>query len=184
MRLARFCPRCAGALVRRIPELDSRLRNVCGACGFVLYMNPKVAAGTVPEHEGRIALIRRGVEPGIGLLSFPCGYQEIDETVEQCAVRETHEETGLEVTLGRFLGIYSYPADEGEGAAVGTGIVVVAWSASVASATLVAGDDALEAAWYAPEDVPWADLAFDSSRRALHDHFGLAAGSQPSCPEA
>ena len=58
----RFCPLCAAPLIRKIPELDDRLRHVCSACEFVLYLNPKAAAGTVPRApDGRVALIRRGI---------------------------------------------------------------------------------------------------------------------------
>jgi ADP-ribose pyrophosphatase YjhB (NUDIX family) len=173
MRQAAYCPRCAAPLVDRVPPLDNRARKVCGACGFVVYLNPKVAAGTVPVHGGRIGLIRRGVAPGIGLWSWPCGYVEIDETIEAGALRETYEETGLRVALEGLLGAYSYPVtgDPADTAALGssTGLLVLCWAAVRLEGELVAGDDADDAAWFRPEDLPWPELAFDSSRRALDD---------------
>ena len=181
---AKFCPLCAAPLVRKIPDLDDRMRDVCSACGFVLYMNPKVAAGTVPRApDGRIALIRRGIEPGKGDWSWPCGYVEMDETVPQCAVRETREETGLDVALGALLGIYSYPADREEGALAGAGMIIVCYAADVADpSTLVAGDDAQEAEWFAPDAVPWARLAFDSSHRGVRDDLERAGDPPPPSP--
>ncbi len=113
MHLAAFCPRCAAPLVDKVPELDNRPRRVCPKCAFVVYVNPKIAAGTVPVRDGRIALIRRGIEPSRGRWSWPCGYVEIDETVEEAAARETREESGLVVRLGSLLGTYSYPAARG-----------------------------------------------------------------------
>src|SRR5205823_8073629 len=63
----RFCPLCAGALGRGPVPPDQREQAVCGACGFVFYLNPKVVAGTIPEQEGRILLTRRSINPGRGL---------------------------------------------------------------------------------------------------------------------
>ena len=169
MHLAGFCPRCAAPLVERVPESDNRVRKVCGACGFVVYVNPKIATGTLPVRDGRVALIRRGVEPGLGQWSWPCGYVEVDETVEQAAVRETHEESGLEVRLGELLGIYSYPVLPDRGHSPTSGLVVVAWTTEGVSGTLEAGDDATHAEWYDLDEVPWDSLAFDSSHRGLRD---------------
>jgi ADP-ribose pyrophosphatase YjhB (NUDIX family) len=167
---ARFCPLCAAPLVQKVPEHDDRLRHVCSACGFILYLNPKVAAGTVPRApDGRIGLIRRGVEPGIGKWSWPCGYVEMDETVPGCAVRETREETGLVVELGELLGIYSYAADREEGALAGAGMIIACYAATTSDTLIVAGDDAEEAEWFAPDEIPWELLAFDSSHRGVRD---------------
>jgi ADP-ribose pyrophosphatase YjhB (NUDIX family) len=139
-------------------------------------MNPKIAAGTIPlGPDGRIALIRRGVEPGLGKWSWPCGYVEMDEDVPRCAVRETREESGLAIDLGPLLGLYSYPASvtEAVGDVSPTGIVIVCYRAKATDTVLVAGDDATEAAWFGPDEIPWDDLAFDSSRRGLSDFLGI-----------
>jgi ADP-ribose pyrophosphatase YjhB (NUDIX family) len=169
MHLATFCPRCAAPLVERIPELDSRTRRVCPSCGYVVYVNPKIAAGTIPFRDGKVAMIRRGIEPGRGRWSWPCGYVEIDETIEDAAQRETREESGLVVRLGPLLGAYSYPVRPADAHTPTTGLVVMAWSTSDVEGALVAGDDADDAAWFDAGAIPWADLAFDSSRRALED---------------
>jgi len=172
---ARFCPLCAAPLVRKIPEQDDRPRHVCSLCGFVLYVNPKAAAGTVPRaSDGRVALIRRGVEPGIGKWSWPCGYVELDETVPECAVRETREETGLAVELGELLGIYSYAAGCEEGLHAGTGMIIICYAAAATGGEIMAGDDAQEARWFAPNEIPWDLLAFDSSQRGVRDELRRA----------
>ena len=141
MHLAAFCPRCAAPLVDKVPELDNRPRRVCPKCAFVVYVNPKVAAGTVPVRDGRIALIRRGIEPSRGLWSWPCGYVEIDETVEEAAARETREESGLVVRLGGLLGTYSYPAERGAHPTPTSGLVVLSWATESVEGELVAGDE-------------------------------------------
>lgn len=171
MHEARFCPRCATALVEAVPALDSRMRRVCPKCSYVAYLNPKVAAGTVPIRDGKVALIRRGVEPARGAWSWPCGYVEIDETVEEAAARETLEESGLVVRLGPMLGAWSYPVRGGERHSATTGLLVMSWESGEVDGDLVAGDDADDAAWFPLDRIPWADLAFDSTRQALRETF-------------
>jgi ADP-ribose pyrophosphatase YjhB (NUDIX family) len=162
---SRHCPLCGAGLETRRPPGDGRDRLVCGACGFVLYLGLKVAAGTVPVLDGRVVLIRRGVAPGEGLWSFPCGFAEIDETLEQCAVRETREEAGIDVRLRGLLGAYSYPPSGGAGGRV----AIVCYAAEVAGGEPRAGDDAREVGLFLPDAIPWEDLAFASSRDALRD---------------
>jgi ADP-ribose pyrophosphatase YjhB (NUDIX family) len=176
---AKFCPRCAAPLVERVPEKDNRPRSVCPECGHVAYVNPKIAAGSVPFRDGKIAMIRRGVEPSLGLWSWPCGYVEIDETVEAAAERETREESGLVVRLGPLLGAYSYPVVPADGPTPTTGLVIMSWATGDVDGDLVAGDDASDAAWFAPDEIPWDELAFDSSRRALRDFLATTSRARP-----
>src|SRR5260370_2123925 len=70
----RFCPLCAGALGRGPVPPDQREQAVCGACGFVFYLNPTVVAGTIPEQDGRILLTRRSINPGRGRSTVPAGF--------------------------------------------------------------------------------------------------------------
>jgi len=163
LRGSRFCPLCGGPLATRVPPGDHRARLLCPACGFILYLGPKVAAGVVAERDGKVAIIRRGVPPGLGLWSFPCGFAEVDETLEQCAVRETREETGLEVALRGLVGVWSDAGD----ATRPFGVAVVVYAGEVVGGRATAGDDAAEIRWVGPGDVPWDDLAFESSRGAL-----------------
>ncbi|HEX5690224.1 MAG TPA: NUDIX hydrolase, partial [Roseiflexaceae bacterium] len=65
----RFCSRCGAALVER--EVRGRVRPTCQACGFVVYLDPKVACGVLIEREGRVLLVRRRNEPGRGLWCLP-----------------------------------------------------------------------------------------------------------------
>jgi ADP-ribose pyrophosphatase YjhB (NUDIX family) len=151
-------------MTRAIPPGDSKLRHVCTKCTFVHYLDPKVACGTIPEIDGKIVLIERGIEPRRGFWSFPCGFMEIDETTEQAALRETKEETGLEVALEGHLGTYSY-SDNFYGGA----IVVVVYRAKVVGGTLRADDDCSDAKVVSPVDIPWETLAFKSSISAIED---------------
>ena len=155
----RFCPECGAPLV--LEMRGDRERPVCPACGFVVYLNPAVAAGTLVEIDGRVVLIRRAVEPRKGYWGLPAGYVEADESAEEAAIRETREEAGLEVELDDLLGVYSFgegPHERG---------VLILYSAHVVGGELRAGDDALEARTFAPDKLP--EIAFSTHRDALRE---------------
>src|SRR5512145_452788 len=96
---ANFCPRCGGALVERYIEAEQHMRKICSGCGYIYYLNPKVVAGAVPRQEDRIWLVRRSIEPSSGCWTFPAGYVDLGESVPDAAIRETREETLLDIRL-------------------------------------------------------------------------------------
>ena len=104
MEEARFCPRCSARLEMR--EVNGAQRPRCPDCGRVIYYDPKLAATVVVERDDRVLMVRRAIQPGIGLWSLPGGYVDRGEVVEKAAAREVLEETGLQVDItGR--GIFS-----------------------------------------------------------------------------
>lgn len=124
------------------------------------------------DRPGRpVVLVRRGHPPPGHAL--PGGYVDIGETVEHAARREAREETGLDVSLGELLGVYSDPARDPRGHTVT--IVYVA----TASGEPVAGDDAADILVTDPEAAP--PLAFDHGR-ILGDYLARrrAAGRRGS----
>ena len=135
IEIPKFCSRCSAKLIEKIPPLDNRPRRVCPKCGQVHYVQPKIAAGSIPEKDGKIVLIKRGVEPRTGYWSFPCGFMEIDENVEGTAKRETEEETGLNVELSGHLGTYSYAESHDGGS-----IVIVVYRSRVLGGELKPDD--------------------------------------------
>lgn len=163
----RFCPLCGGALVRQRVLLDSKEQAVCSACGFVFYLNPKIAACTIPRVDGGAVLLRRAIGPSYGLWTFPGGFVDIGETLEDAAVRETLEEVNLQVKIDRLLNVYSYPE---------SAVVVVVYLADVVGGELRAGIEALEVRTFRPHEIPWEALAFESTAQALRqwtDGHGL-----------
>jgi ADP-ribose pyrophosphatase YjhB (NUDIX family) len=142
--------------------IDGWERLVCQECGFIFYINPKVAAGALIEDAGRVVLVRRGVEPRAGCWALPSGFAEYGETIEETAIRECREETGLEVELDDLLGVYSVKNDfHGH-------LVLVLYSAHVVGGELAAGDDASEVGLFAPAELP-INMAFQAHCQALHD---------------
>src|SRR5215217_514498 len=92
----RYCPTCGGSLQARTLKRGDPERMICGACGFVLYLDPKVAVGTIiraPDDHDRVVLVRRAIEPGYGLWVFPGGYVDRGERIVDAAMREAREES-------------------------------------------------------------------------------------------
>jgi ADP-ribose pyrophosphatase YjhB (NUDIX family) len=158
----RFCPRCGGGLDRRIVKANEPERLVCRVCSFIFYQDPKVVAGTVFTLKGGIVLLKRGVEPALGRWVFPGGYVDRGESVPDAAVRETKEESQLDVKLNSLLNVYSYPRSPN---------VIVVYAADVIGGKLAAADESVEARIFPPDELPWHDLAFDSTRDALNDYI-------------
>ena len=130
----RFCPKCGGTLSRQLLKPNEPKRLVCGSCAFIFYDDPKVAACTIPVIQGKILLLQRGIEPGYGKWVFPGGFLDRGERVEDAAIRETREETGLTVEVGHLLGAYSYP---------GYPVVVLVYPATVLAGAPQALDETL-----------------------------------------
>jgi ADP-ribose pyrophosphatase YjhB (NUDIX family) len=112
--------------------------------------------------DGGIVLLRRGVEPALGKWVFPGGYVDRGESVQDAAIRETKEESQLDVRLNSLLNVYSYPRSPN---------VIVVYTAEVIGGVLEAADESVEARIFSPDDVPWHDLAFDSTKDALNDYI-------------
>jgi ADP-ribose pyrophosphatase YjhB (NUDIX family) len=159
----RFCPACGGALEARRLKAAEPDRLVCTACGFIFYMDPKVAVGTIVRMaDDRLVLVRRAIEPGYGLWVFPGGYVDRGELVTAAALREAKEESGLDVRLEGLVNVYSY-SDGGP--------IIIVYAATAISGELCGDDECLDAALFTEETIPWGELAFRSTTEALQDYF-------------
>ena len=100
---AKFCPRCGQPADVAYPRSIS-----CPHCGYGAYFNPKPVAAAIPvTPDNKIVLLRRGFDPGKGLWTFPGGFVDLGETVEEAARREAREEIQVSVELGALVGVYS-----------------------------------------------------------------------------
>jgi ADP-ribose pyrophosphatase YjhB (NUDIX family) len=157
----KFCPKCGQGLEAKSLKAGEPSRLVCGACSFVFYLDPKVAAGTITLVDGGVVLLRRGIDPQWGKWVFPGGFVDRGESVQDAAVRETLEEVRLRVSLTGILDVYSFSGND---------VVLVVYAADVVGGELGVGDEAEDVKAFAPEQIPWPDLAFDSTRDALRDY--------------
>jgi len=160
-RSLKHCSRCGAELAFGSVDGEDRDRLACSNCGFVAYVNPRLVVTTIPvTDDGEVVLIRRGIEPGRGSWAQPGGFLEIDETAIEGAVRETLEEIGLVVEPTSIVGLYSRPQ---------AAIVVVAYEARIVSGEARTSAEAIEVASFAPADIPWSGIAFNTSIWALRD---------------
>ncbi len=131
------------------------------------YPHPAVTTDCVvfgfDGRELKVLLIERGLEPYKGMWAFPGGFMRIDETAEQCAIRELKEETGMVLTqvrqLGAFSGVHRDPRER---------VVTIAFYALARQSEVIGGDDAAHARWWPIKEIP--QLAFDHDyilRRAM-----------------
>jgi len=154
----RYCPICAGPLRRE--AIANLQRLVCQSCGEIHYENPKPSVALLCRNAaGEILLVKRNTEPGVGRWCLPGGFLEMGETVQQGALRELQEETGLEGELVRVVDAASklngYYGD----------VVVIAFEVRITGGRLAPGDDAAEACYFSPGALP--DIAFGSHERFI-----------------
>ncbi len=169
----RFCPVCGQPLEPRVLKANEPTRLVCTsqACGFVFYLDPKIAVGTVIRMPGdRIVLVRRAIEPGYGKWVFPGGYVDRGEEITLAAIREAREESGLDVRLDYLINIYSY---------AGRAPIVVVYAATFLGGELAVDDEGLEARAFSAIEIPWEQLAFRSTHEALTEYLEGRRAREP-----
>jgi ADP-ribose pyrophosphatase YjhB (NUDIX family) len=165
-----FCSQCGQPVEFRVPPGDHLPRYVCAHCGTIHYLNPRIIAGCVPDHEGRILLCRRAIEPRLGYWTFPAGFMENRETVQQAAARESLEEAQAHVQIGSLLAVvHVLEANQ----------VHMFFRAILPRAEFGIAPESLEVGLFAEQDIPWADIAFPSIEFALRRYFSdRAAGRE------
>ena len=158
----RFCPLCGGRLEDRVIKEGDPGRLVCGECGFVFYLGPKLVAGAIIELDDAILLIKRAIEPGYGKWTFPGGFVERGEAAEAAAEREALEEAGVQIEVTGIVGLYTY---EGQIPAIAV------FAARVTGGEPTPLDETLEVKRFRRDDLPWDALAFPSTEQALKDYL-------------
>lgn len=146
---------------RSIPAGDNRERHVCGDCGWINYVNPRIVVGAVCTWEDKVLLCRRAIEPRHGFWTIPAGYMEEGETTAAGAARETAEEAEAEIEVGALLGIYNIPR---------ISQVHMMYRAEMVSPDAAPGEESLEVKLVDWADIPWDELAFPTITLALK-HF-------------
>lgn len=161
----RFCPVCGQPLEFRVLKVTEPKRLVCtgSTCGFVFYLDPKIAVGAIIRMpDERIILVRRAIEPGYGKWVFPGGYVDRGEEMTLAAIREAREEAGVDIAIDHLINVYSY---------AGRTPVIVVYSATYLGGELAVDDEGLEARAFERDEIPWNQLAFRSTHDALRDYL-------------
>ena len=173
----KYCPYCGAPGSWKVPAGDHLTRLVCESCDRIHYQNPQIIAGCLVEHDGDILMCRRAIEPRLGSWTLPAGYMESGENIEAAAVRETWEETGIEVEVDGLYSLFSVLERDH---------VYALFRARARTAKISRGKESLAVAFLAPADIPWDELAYPIVGHILERYlkerstgeFGLYVGSR------
>jgi len=165
----KFCPVCGGRLNNQNLKANEPSRLVCADCDYVFYLDPKLVACVIVDMNGKIVLLKRGIDPQKGRWVMPGGYVDRGEEVIAAAHRETEEECGLKIEIKYLLGVYSYP---------GQVEVVIVYVATPKSGNLYVGDETQDVKLCGPQEIPWEDLAFRSTVDAIKDFYKTKASTE------
>lgn len=156
-----YCSRC-GAVMQEA-EKFGKVHPTCPACGYIRFQDPKVAAAAFITDSGRVLLVQRSFGPEKGKWALPAGFVDRGEDPARAAERETHEETGVQVAVTHVIDV------------IFDGLIVIIYAAAVVGGTLRPGDDADDARWFPPDQLP--ELAFRSTHMLLRGWVASQRGS-------
>lgn len=148
-----FCPYCGERLHKEIPAGDNLERDCCAACGSVHYCNPRILVALLLYCQDKILWIQRAQEPDRGLWALPAGFLEMDESLQEAAVREFEEETGVTLVPDHLAPLTILSLKN-------FGQVYISFRCRVAefvNAELTG--EILDWGWFSEGEVPWGDIA-------------------------
>ena len=154
-----YCPHCASKMVTQ--PVGDKLRRVCPSCRFIFFTDPQVGVGVLVIEDGKVLLVKRGMNPEKGKWSIPAGFLDYGEDPKITAAREVKEETNLFIRITGLLDIYF----NSEALTQGGASIFILYRAEVVSGDLKAGDDAEEASFFGRGELP--ELAFTSTHDAI-----------------
>ncbi|KAK3010101.1 hypothetical protein RJ639_012441 [Escallonia herrerae] len=152
-RKINFCQRCGGPTKHETPDGEEKLRAICTLCGRIAYENPKMVVGCLVEHDNKILLCKRKIQPSYGLWTLPAGYLEIGESAAEGAMRETWEEAGAEVQVLSPFAQLDIPL---------IGQTYIIFLAKLKRPHFSPGPESSECRLFAIDEIPFDSLAFSS----------------------
>lgn len=157
-----FCSECGKTVVHRIPEGDNLPRFICEHCDTIHYQNPKLVVGCLPVWKEQVLLCKRAIEPCYGLWTLPAGFMENQESLEDAALRESHEEANANLEIEGIYSIISLPH---------INQIYVLYRAKLLDLDFFAGDESLDVQLFNEEDIPWEQIAFKTIESTLKHYF-------------
>jgi len=157
----RFCLYCGGQIVKK--KEDNVLRDCCSSCHSFFYDNPLPVVSAIVDEARQILLVKRDRPPFKGRWCLPTGFAEAGESIEDAALRELKEETGLKGRISRLLDVDSYKSRfYGD-------LLFLTFVVEKSGGKLAAGDDSAQARFWPIHRIP--PLAFRSNRHALETYI-------------
>ena len=155
-----YCPLCAGSLSTE--ERAGKPRRVCTDCGYIHFVEAKVAVGGLAVEDERVLLVRRAKPPEKGKWCLPAGYLDYGEEPKGAAAREFLEETNLEVKVDDVVDVYFNPINDPSQSGAS---LLVLYRVDITGGSLCAGDDASDARFFPLDALP--ELAFQSTQEVV-----------------
>lgn len=157
----RHCLYCGGQITRK--KEDNVLRDFCPVCNSFFYDNPLPVVSCLLDSSRQILLVKRDRAPFKGYWCLPTGFAEAGESIEDAALRELQEETGIKGRISRLLDVDSYKSRYyGD-------LLFLTFVAEQTGGRLLAGDDCAEARYWPINKIP--PLAFRPNRHALEAYI-------------
>lgn len=159
-----FCPKCSSS----IDKISENLLT-CPKCGFNYYNNPKPTNALIAENEhGHLLLAKRAVEPNKGMWDLIGGFVDAGEDLEQSMQREAKEELGTDIKDLKYFRSYpdTYLYQE-----ILYPTLVFVLTGTVDETQIHPQDDIDEIKFFAPDQIPWEELAFASIKKTLKDYL-------------
>ncbi|KAM6547921.1 hypothetical protein CsatB_019597 [Cannabis sativa] len=148
-----FCQWCGGKTKHEIPEGEENIRAICTVCEKITYQNPKMVVGCLVEHDNKVLLCKRNIQPSYGLWTLPAGYMEIGESAAEGAIRETWEEATADVEIVSPFAQLDIPR---------IGQTYLIFLAKLKKPHFAPGPESSEVELFALDDIPFNSLAFSS----------------------
>ena len=126
-------------------------------------IEPRVGVGAITVKNGKVLLVKRGVEPSRGLWAIPGGTLKLGETLQECAAREILEETGVTIKVGDCVYVFDFIEYDSEGK-IKFHFVIVDFAAEYVAGVPKGADDALEACWLSAEELQELPVAQNTIR--------------------
>ena len=166
-----FCTQCGSTLQLSIPVLDDRERHVCGNCGHIHYLNPRIIVCALPCFEDKVLLCKRAIEPRYCLWTLPGGFMDNGESTLDAASRETIEEAGARIKIHDLYSLYNV---------IHINQVHLFFRATLLDLDFAAGEESLEVALFSQHEIPWQEMAFPAVTNTLQLYFrDLPSGHFP-----
>ena len=165
-----FCARCGAACEER--NVGGRSRDVCTSCSHVHYVNPSVGIAVLVIKDEHVLLTKRATGlPWAGRWCLPTGHIEWDEDFLTAGLRETQEETGLEVEITGLLSVGSNFWASGDST-----LIPVLLAQPLAGVTKPS-DETEDVAWFEPDGMP--ELAWEADRHIIERYFATREAGAP-----
>ncbi|XP_057735395.1 nudix hydrolase 23, chloroplastic-like [Arachis stenosperma] len=167
----KFCQWCGGTTKHDIPDGEERLRAICTTCGKIAYQNPKMVVGCLIEHDNKVLLCKRKIEPSYGLWTLPAGYLEIGESAMEGAIRETREEANADVEVISPFAQLDIPL---------IGQTYIIFLAKLKKPHFSPGPESSECKLFSLDEIPFSSLSFSSMVVTLNLYVeDMKAGRNP-----